>query len=360
MFRLTAVGDVSLGDQPVRYGHGVRSIIDKYGIEFIFERVYKYLDGQIVFGNLEYVLSDIGYDESVLAKGEFRGRPEYAAGLRDAGFTTLSLANNHSMQFGVAAFKDTVAHLKACNINPIGVSINNFSNSQPIQIKHARFEIIAYSFRPENYFAGKPLYANSFENLLSQVESIRNNGAVAIVSLHWGEEFLHTPSPRQREVARSIIDRGASLIIGHHPHVLQGIEQYKSGYIVYSLGNFVADFWQPYARNSTILKCELSENGVQSINMIPIIINELYQPEIANDEKKQDIARKIEEYSAAIDNVSPSSDTYADDEYNKYASKIYRRFRIKSYLYFIKNIYRYKFNIIIQSILRSLERRIQK
>lgn len=360
MLKLTAVGDISLGDQPVRYGHGVRSIIDKYGIDFIFEHVRNQLNGQIVFGNLEYVLSDINFDASVLAKGEFRGRPEYAKGLHDAGFTTLSLANNHSMQFGVDAFNDTLNHLNNFKITPIGISVDKFSNSHSVHINNTKFEIIAFSLRPENYFTGEPLYAHSidYSNILHQVASIKKSGAVVIVSLHWGEEFLHTPSPSQIALARSIIDKGASLIIGHHPHVLQGIEQYNDGYIVYSLGNFVADFWQPYARHSAILKCELSDNGVQSIEMIPIYINDYYQPIIAQDKIKVDVHKKIEQCSMAINNITPSDDITADDEYNKTANKIYRRYRIESYLYFLKNLYRYKLSIIFQSIYRFLGRRL--
>ena len=180
MLKLTAVGDISLGDQPVRYGHGVRSIIDKYGIDFIFEHVRNKLNGNIVFGNLEYVLSDINFDVSILAKGEFRGRPEYAKGLHDAGFTTLSLANNHSMQFGVDAFNDTTIHLKNSEITPVGISVNKFSNSHLVDINNTRFEIIAYSLQPENYFTGEALYANGidYRNILKQVASIKNNGAV--------------------------------------------------------------------------------------------------------------------------------------------------------------------------------------
>ena len=147
------------------------------------------------------------------------------------------------------------------------------------------------------------------------------------------------------------------MIIGHHPHVLQGLEQYNGGYIVYSLGNFVADFWQTYARESAILKCELSDNGVQSIEMIPIHINEFYQPIIAQEKLKKVILKNLDEYSIAISNATPSDDITADDEYNKTANKIYKQYRIESYIYFLKNLYRYKLSIIFQSIYRFLGRR---
>ena len=111
---------------------------------------------------------------------------------------------------------------------------------------------LGYSLRPRQYFTEEPLYAEGREDgILSDVRAARGESDVVIVSLHWGEEFIDRPSPDDVRLAHAIVDGGADLIIGHHPHVLRGVERRGRGWIVYSLGNFVCDMhWEEPLRET--------------------------------------------------------------------------------------------------------------
>ena len=118
---LTAVGDISLGDSPKSLGFGVKSKIKSKSADFIFENIKNQLKGDIVFGNLETVLSEKGLKLYDFYSEQLRGAPEYASALSNAGFTLLSVANNHAMQHGAEAFWESVDSLKSNNISVAGV-----------------------------------------------------------------------------------------------------------------------------------------------------------------------------------------------------------------------------------------------
>ena len=105
---------------------------------------------------------------------------------------------------------------------------------------------------------------------------------VIVVSLHWGIEYRKSPTSSQINIAHQLIDAGASLILGHHPHVVQKIEEYKGGVIVYSLGNFVFDQHKPETKKSIIFKAKLSKNGVKEFSTLPIQIIG-FQPSLKKD-----------------------------------------------------------------------------
>lgn len=113
-----------------------------------------------------------------------------------------------------------------------------------------------------------------------------------IVSLHWGLEYEAPPHPHQIETAHRLIDNGVDLIIGHHPHVIQGIEKYRGKYIFYSLGNFLFDQYGDQEKESIIFSCDLGKEGLQFPYIIPIEIAD-YQVKIASEEKAEKFITKI-------------------------------------------------------------------
>ncbi len=122
-----------------------------------------------------------------------------------------------------------------------------------------------------------------------------------VVSLHWGDEFIDRPSPADVQLARAIVDAGADLIIGHHPHVLRGVERHGRGWIVYSLGNFVCDMlWEEELRETAIAECRLSKNGVEQVRLLPVRINDDSQPVPLQGEGAARLEQRLARLSSAL------------------------------------------------------------
>lgn len=356
---LVAVGDIMLGDQPACIGHGVRSKAEAKGIPFLFERVRDLMRSDVLFGNLETVLSDRGCDEKIIRSVEFRGRPAYAAGLAATGFKVMSVANNHAMQYEDQAFHESAEALRANGIFPLGIAERDGkSNCYAFARGEVRIKCFAYSYRPDNHRKEGVLYATENRLALDQIREAKAGGHAVVVSLHWGDEFLHVPSRHQIQLAHSMIDAGACLIIGHHPHVLQGIERYKNGYIAYSLGNFIADFWQVSVRKSGLLKCSIGKDGVENLEFVPLLINRDFQPSIPTADVAARMRAEMEEYNRAILSEAEGLGTGEQPEYIQAAEKAYRKYRMQSYLYFLRNLPRYRPSMVVQSFTRFTARRL--
>lgn len=358
---LLAVGDIMLGDHPVCFGHGVRSSIDKHGFEYLFEDVAKiFRKADFVFGNLETVLADSDLSSGQLEKDELRGREIYGRGLASVGFNIMSVANNHAMQHGHDAFKTTIKSLYDNGINSVGLDDNGLSNTVIVKKNDIEIVFIGYSLRPEKHSSQKPLYAQaSFENIRAQVKELKKRYNIVVISLHWGEEYLNYPSIEQIEMAHCLVDAGADLILGHHPHVLQGLERYNGSYIAYSLGNFIFDKWQVNPRETMILKVIFEPKGLLSIDYIPVFINRRFQPIQAIDHVKKRILSHMNRYQQNIIETQTAGFREKQmEDYHAAAAKAYRNFRKESYIYFLLHIYKYNPKTIFQSLKRFLYRRI--
>ena len=360
--RLVAVGDLMLGDHPVCFGHGIRSTIEDKGFNFLVDEIAECLhDSEITFGNLETILSDVAHDPRSLASSELRGRPIDAKNLSDAGFNFLNIANNHCMQHGLEAFNDTVHLLSAENIDIIGLNIDGKSNVIIKTISDINIAFVGYSLRPEKFHKFDPPYALSNEDTI--IQDITNisgsfDGPI-VVSLHWGEEYLNYPSRKQMHFAHKLIDEGAALVLGHHSHVLQGIETYNGGIIVYSLGNFIFDKWQRNPRETILFKCTLSHEGVISYICEPLFIGRDYRIRKASGRNRSKIQSNISKYTKLIHEVSADGALGGEEQYVNAAKNAYLKFRIQSYLHFLMHIYKYDPRIIYSSALRFIKRRLK-
>ena len=280
---LTAVGDISLGDSPKSLGFGVKSKIKSKGADFIFENIKSQLKGDIVFGNLETVLSERGLKLYDFYSEQLRGATEYASAISNAGFTLLSVANNHAMQHGAESFWESVNSLKSNNISAVGVKAKAPYHSllNIINVKRKKIGVLSYSLEKDQYVVMDKVqyaYCYSSEDICHDIKMATNEVDWLVVSIHWGQEFIPKPAPGTVLLAHKIIESGADIILGHHPHVVQGVEKYKHGVICYSLGNFVFDMaWNPTCQKSMIARFQLRENAINS-QFIPVIINKEYQP----------------------------------------------------------------------------------
>ncbi len=363
--RFSAVGDITLGDHPLCVGFGAYSKFKNLPATFPYEKVLPEFEAaDILFGNLECPLSGSGLRDNYYKAIQMRGSSNFVKGLVKAGFKVVNLANNHSMQHGKDAFLETVKLLDKHSIKYCGLRGENRINSQAciLDVNGLKVAFLGYSLRPRQYIESVPLYAEgTLDGITSDVNKMREKTNYIIVSLHWGDEFIEYPSPAEIDMGRRIVDAGADLIIGHHPHILRGIEKYKQGVIAYSLGNFVCDMvWDQRLRESVIFQCIITKSGIQDIELKPVFINDNYQPEILTGQKGEALLSRVNKlsYRLMYENLSCFKEKMS--EYNKAAVQINKLYRRKSHRYFLRKIGNYRSRILIQQIVGYLQNRIKE
>ena len=269
---LVAVGDVMLA-------RGVNQNILEEGPNHPFEKTREIISqADIAFCNLECAISP-------RAKRNFKNnnfciRPEDAKGLAFAGFNVVSLANNHMFDCERKGIVSTIEFLSEEKIKFTGAGKTTAQALRPaiFDLKNTRIGFLAYNAYPMDWIVLKkdqPVIAFYDSSRATEaIEKLKKKADVIIVSMHWGDEYRKKPNSRQIKIAHQLIDAGADLILGHHPHVLQEIEEYKKGIIVYSLGNFVFDQRRKETRKSMIFKAKLSREGVSEYSTLPVQIED--------------------------------------------------------------------------------------
>lgn len=362
--RLIAVGDIFLGEHPVTLGHGVTTITRKNGCDFLFQAVREYLqDGDIVCGNLEGIISPKLENETGINSEIFWGEPGCAESLKKAGFNCLFLANNHTAQHGKNALERTCALLTSHNIQWTGYNSTDPRTAVPtiFKINDLKVGLLAYC-DTQQYNLDTPLLPIiNYENIKSEIEKLKKQCDLVIISLHWGDEFIDYPSPNQVELAHTIINAGANMIVGHHSHRMQGIENYNNGIIVYSLGSFIKDLWPRKLRESVILKCELSHSGIKNVQLVPILIHpKKHYPEIYSDEAGQKFIFKIQQLSENLTDQTPTNTVQLLDKYFNDVNKLLFRDRVGTVFHYVFNLFRYDKKILLENIKLMVKRRLNK
>lgn len=350
---LTAVGDIMMGDSALCPGYGVGALIKKSGAIPLFEKAAPILKkGDIIFGNLEAVLSNKGMNYQKPYSFLMKAPPEAIKGLQFAGFNVLSLANNHILEHGEEAVAETKSILSEYGIKYIGIDKNVVDPKQFVvsDFKGIKIVFLAYCLIPD-----KTAYSSTSDpqEICSELKSAKTIADLVVVSLHWGNEYIEKPSPFQIELAHRFIDSGAEVILGHHPHVLQGIELYHHGLIAYSLGNFI--FGMNYiqeTRDSVILECELSTKGVIDYKLNPLHIDDKYRPVPLEGQRKQRPLARLEQLSSHFEQIS-ESDT---QEYEKLVTKLRKSASRRMMLYFLSHIYRYPLPFTVYTIKEYLNK----
>lgn len=201
----------------------------------------------IAFVNLESPFSDRGpyYERGLI----FHASPETVAGLNLAGVSIASTANNHARDCGPHGVEFTVAWLRSHGIEPVGSSESEASTHNGIVLERngVRFGFLGYTYDQSNgnwRDVDTRIALADPDVVCRDVTALKKRCDVVIVSMHNGIEYMPKPSAKQVTFGHAAIDAGATLVIGHHPHVIEPEERYKSGLIFYSLGNFVFDQYQ--------------------------------------------------------------------------------------------------------------------
>ncbi len=359
---LHAVGDITLGDHPLCTGFGTHSRTRRKPPAFPFEHVSDVLGGaDLRFGNLECTLSERGLRPNDYHSVQMRGHAGYVAGLVDAGFHVLNVANNHSMQHGPGPFEDTLNMLGDAGIGVCGVAQGSTSRAVLTTVQDLRVAFLGYSLRPRQYFTEPPLYAEgSREGIVADVRAARSTCDILVVSLHWGDEFIDRPSPADVQLAHAVVDAGADLIVGHHPHVLRGLERYGRGWIVYSLGNFVCDMlWGEELRETAICECRITKAGVEDVRLIPVRINDDCQPVPLSGEAATRLERRLATLSTALTRPEASSTAPgAAADYEVAAHRAHAGERARSHRYFLRNVFRFPPRILAAQVTTYVRNRL--
>lgn len=281
-FTVAAVGDVNTGSRPAAYvrKHG-------YPIKNLKELLEK---ADLTFGNLECALSSRG--SPVPGKRfTFRGSPQDAHLLKDTGFDVLSIANNHSKDYGNVAFQDTLNCLDKIQVAHAGGGKNAAEAYKPaiLAANETRIAFLAFSdVLPAGFAATKnSCGVASLRNkkaVVSAIKEAKSKSDVVIVSLHWGKELSVQPSSKQIALAHQLIDAGADAVIGHHPHVVQGIEIYKGKPIAYSLGNFMFSPGNSKGRQSVLLSFKMENGKLVDAKVYPVYIDGI-RPELLSGKR---------------------------------------------------------------------------
>ncbi|MBI2123936.1 MAG: CapA family protein [Candidatus Wildermuthbacteria bacterium] len=252
-------------------------------------------EADLAFGNLESVISDKGKNQGSIYS--FRAEPEALGGLVFAGFDVLSVANNHSLDYGNDALQDSIQRLKDSGIVPIGGGNNRYETNAPT-LKHfytSKYDSTGTTIAMLAYTAaGSPLWQagenspgiawvneSKIPEFQQDIKQAKQKADILVVSVHFGEEYQTQPSETQKLIAKSAIDAGADIVIGHHPHVVQLIEQYKNGWIAWSLGNFVFD--QGFSKETMeglLLEVKIERKQITQVIPRAIRMNASLQPEL--------------------------------------------------------------------------------
>jgi poly-gamma-glutamate synthesis protein (capsule biosynthesis protein) len=235
--------------------------------------------------NLECPISDRGSNLHHLYS--FRADPQAIAGLQAAGFDVVSQANNHAYDWGAEALLDSLERLRAAGIQPVGAGQNILTAHSPllVNVGCVRIAFLAYvNIDPKEAAAGPDRPGVAWLDPAQALADIRFARALAdlvIVCPHWGVEYALKPTSEQEALAHQMIDAGADIIVGSHPHVVQPLENYHDHWIAYSLGNFIFDQENPATHRGLMLRVSVRDKHIAAVTPIPIDINSRYQATLA-------------------------------------------------------------------------------
>jgi poly-gamma-glutamate capsule biosynthesis protein CapA/YwtB (metallophosphatase superfamily) len=296
---ISAGGDVNFGD-------GVTPSLEAGGLDYPFAGVNQaFASTDVSFVNLECCIAAVG---SPVGGKEFtfRGPPDSAGALADGNIKVVSMANNHTKDFGAAALSETFVHLKANGIAWCGAGNNSVEAYTPAVLNAHGRKVAFVAFTevvPDGWLATTTTpgcaTTNDPKKVAATIKAARAKADYVVASFHWGIELATSPNSEQRNLAHLAVDNGADLVLGHHPHVVQGFEMYKNRLIAYSLGNFVFSPPRAESARSVMVMALLGPGGVVEAKIVPAAIVGC-RPNILNGEAGNAWVSTMSGYSKAL------------------------------------------------------------
>lgn len=351
---LSVVGDCTLGtDEYFDYDTSLNAYYENYGADYFMANVKSiFSKDDLTIANFEGTLTESTERED--KQFAFKAPASYANILTAGSVEAVNTANNHSHDYGEESFNDTLKALDTANILHFG-----YDETAVTEVKGVKVGLVGiYEL---NDHLGRE------EQLKQNIAKVKQDGAQLIVVIfHWGNEKEEVPDENQKTLGHLAIDEGADLVCGHHPHVLQGIEEYKGKNIVYSLGNFCfGGNAYPSDMDTMIFQqtFTIDQNGVKDDNVTNIIPCSIssdsdynnYQPTPAEGEEATRIMQKIQKRSSWIKDGTVSDSetaTESDEEYDGNSDEIQMRLQILMILRIQKPDFR-NFAYCIQKLLQK-------
>ncbi|MBX3008449.1 MAG: CapA family protein [Melioribacteraceae bacterium] len=246
---------------------------DSFDFKPLFNSIKPFLESaDVTFGNLETVTA--GKSKKYTGYPMFNSPDEYIEALKYAGFDVLFTSNNHSADRGDFGVLRTIDILKKNNIHPIGTfnSERDRDSIRIINVKGINLALLAYTYGLNGNVVSKKFYVNQIDTLLIKKDINRSRelkADVILVYFHFGNEYERKPSEYQKEIVSKAIHYGADLIIGSHPHVIQGASYFKgngklqTGFVAYSLGNFISNQRWRYSDAGVIINLRLRKDNIE-------------------------------------------------------------------------------------------------
>lgn len=301
---IVAAGDVMLGSW-------VQNVIFENGWDYPFRNIDSILtQADIVFANLE---APFGTKDSAAFEKTytFQVAPDLVKVLTAGKINVVSVANNHILDFGVEDLFETMTLLNQNNIQYSGAGkhLQEARQSARMEAKGKKIAVACYSLTfPEEFWATDTTAGTCFPFdtfFYDDLRKFKAENDLVIVSFHWGGELLQYPKPYQLELAHNAIKVGADLVIGHHPHVVQGIELYRGKMIVYSLGNYIFGSYSESVKESMLLKFYFGTNGLSACKIYPLNVYNKeveFQPQLLTDQNKQTFLEGLNQISLELNN----------------------------------------------------------
>ena len=340
-----AVGDVMLGEGPYYLDRGVRTAIQKQGFQYPFEKVKDLLgSADLVIGNLEAACSTSG-ETSCLRSRTFRGPDEGAAALNYGGFNVMSLANNHFLAHGTETAAASYRELNAFGIKTVGWNPEKSGEIEAavefIKIKGYKIALIALCDVPTKLAdeSQKTYFPDIYEPWLADsIHEIKHEGYLVIISAHWGAQYIDRPDPSQIILARSWIEQGADIVLGHGSHVLQGYEKRKGRPIIYSMGNFIFDqYFCLDTSTSAIFRIETDCRHFD-LSIVPVSYNRSCQVLLLDGEEKDKAFSILNDRCAQIPDSALDGTNTDNEAYQVETKKAYQQMQSNYLLYMIMTI----------------------
>lgn len=309
-----------IGD--VMFDWAVKETMLHHGIHYPLKKIEPFFKSfNFVMANLESPLTHS--DESLVnQKYIFKASPDIAFALAHAGFTAVTLANNHMLDYGVTGLLDTLNSLSEAKILYAGAGRNITTASLPVMYKldSLRIAVLCYTQICSKEMIAKDTPGVNFFELKKAIEDIQKYRFCdsVIINIHWGNEYFYYPSSKQIEIAHALIDAGADAIIGHHPHIYQGVEIYKNKPVVYSLGNFLFGSIHEGINDNIACALYLAENGkIKKMQIYAIkgrYNDAIIQPEVLEGEEAGKVFEHILDISKPLGIIFSERST----KHNKY------------------------------------------
>ena len=300
---LTVVGDLMLGRGVAAVHRDPTTTLR--GLQPLLRRA------DITLGNLEGTLSTRGLPQQDPPSDSFGFDPDVLRGLADAGFDALSLANNHTGDYGERALLETIAEFDGSAIADFGAGADLARASEPAIVRRDGVSVGLLGFNAigETPQAGPaqpgalsvrmpprtgPLNRKDLAHVLRAIRELDGRVDAVVVLPHWGEQYTHVPEPVQRTVGRRLVDAGADLVVGGHPHWVQGVERHRGVTIAHSLGNAVFDMdFSEQTMEGVVLTATVSAEGVSNIDLAPYRMDASFTPRLLEGEAARAILADV-------------------------------------------------------------------